>query len=153
MKEYMGSTLTAAETKVANEQMQNWLAPETGLDGQAKAASATTDMIRTRVREGSIARNILKSRTIGASDLVPSLTDDDPRYIGEIEPDMRRCSADSENANSCAHSHVVAPLQEAANSLGPTCLWVRWQPTDSDLAGLITQSMATPTCLGTGRQT
>ena len=87
MKEYIGSTLTEQEVKVANTQMNEWLAPETGLDGQTKAGAATTDMIRTRVREGSIARNVLKPRTIGASDLVPSLTDDDPRYIGEIEPD------------------------------------------------------------------
>ena len=87
MKEYMGSTLTPAEVKVANEQMCNWLSPEGPADGHTKAAASTTDMIRTRVREGSIARNILKPRTIGAADLIPSLTDDDPRYIGEIEPD------------------------------------------------------------------
>ena len=87
MKEYMGSTLNPAEVKAANEQMVNWLSAETGAEGQTKVAAATTDMIRTRVREGSIARNILKPRTIGASDLVPSLTDDEPRYIGEIEPD------------------------------------------------------------------
>ena len=87
MKEYMGSTLTPAETKVSNEQMIDWLGPDSGPEGQTKAAASTTEMIRTRVREGSIARNILAPRTIGASELIPSLTDDDPRYIGEIEPD------------------------------------------------------------------
>jgi len=87
MKEYMSSGLSPAQVKVANAQMIDWLNPETGDDGRIKSAASVTDMIRTRVREGSIARNVLQPRTIGAADLVPSLDDDDPRYIGEIEPD------------------------------------------------------------------
>lgn len=87
MKEYLSTTLSKAEIKESNEKMINWLSPETGPEGGFKAAASGTDMIRTRVREGSIARNILTPRTIGAADLIPSLEDDDPRYIGEIEPD------------------------------------------------------------------
>lgn len=86
MKEFMPTTLTEAEVKVSNAQVMEWLGEESGDSGRVKVAASTTDMIRTRVREGSIARNILEPRTIGASDLVPSLEDDDPRYIGEIEP-------------------------------------------------------------------
>lgn len=86
MKEYMPTELSAAEVKVANAEMIGWLGEESGDTGRVKAAASTTDMIRTRVREGSIARNVLEPRTIGAADLVPSLDDDDPRYIGEIEP-------------------------------------------------------------------
>ncbi len=87
MKEYIGSTLTPEEVKSSNQRINEWLSPEGGNDGAVKVAASSTDMIRTRVREGSIARNILKPRTIGAADLIPSLDDDDPRYIGEIEPD------------------------------------------------------------------
>lgn len=87
MKEYVKTTLNPQEIKVANQRMLDWLSPESGEEGSVKAGAAATDMIRVRVREGSIARNILKPRTIGAADLIPSLTDDDPRYIGEIEPD------------------------------------------------------------------
>jgi hypothetical protein len=82
----MGSTLTPAEVKQSNEQMLEWLRSDSE-GGGTKAAASTTEMIRTRVREGSIARNILSPRNIGPADLVPSLTDDDPRYLGEIEPD------------------------------------------------------------------
>jgi hypothetical protein len=83
----MRSTLSPAEVKAGNAQIVEWLSPEASDDGRVKVAASTTDMIRTRVREGSIARNILTPRTIGAADLTPSLDDDDPRYLGEIEPD------------------------------------------------------------------
>ncbi|MFA5525237.1 MAG: hypothetical protein WC992_00235 [Acholeplasmataceae bacterium] len=87
MKEHASSTLSPAEIKVANAQMRDWMSDESGPEGAYKVAAATTDVIRTRVREGSISRNILEPRQIGSEELVPSLEDDDPRYIGEIEAD------------------------------------------------------------------
>lgn len=86
MQEYIGSSLTPAQTKEANARMIDWL--QSGSEeGVAKAAAATTDYIRTRVREGSIFRQILPPQPVGKEDLQPSLTDDDPRYFGEVEPD------------------------------------------------------------------
>lgn len=87
MKEYMASTLTHEEVKEANARMRDWLSPEDDGSGIQKVAQAATDMIRWRVREGSICRNILTPVQITANDLIPSLTDDDPLYYGEVEPE------------------------------------------------------------------
>ena len=86
MNENSTSNLTPAEVKQANAEFQSWIT-EGGDQGMTKVAASVDNMIRVRVREGSISRNILKPRKIGAEELVPSLYDDDPRYIGEVEPD------------------------------------------------------------------
>lgn len=86
MKEYIGSSLTPAQVKEGNARMLEWLDSSSGDQGAVKAAEASTDYIRTRVREGSIFRQILPPQPVGKEDLQASLTDDDPRYFGEIEP-------------------------------------------------------------------
>ncbi len=84
---FPATTLTQDQVKAANEQMSEWLKPESGEEGRVKAAYTATDYIRVRIREGSIARNILTPQNISQADIYPRLEDDDPSYIGEIEPD------------------------------------------------------------------
>jgi len=79
--------LDHSQVKQSNVVMKEWFSPESGAEGAEKAAASTTDYIRTRVREGSISRQILEPRKITNDEIQPSLSDDDPRYIGEIEAD------------------------------------------------------------------
>lgn len=87
-KESYTSELTPEQVKEANARMLDILQDPNASDADMrKVAAAAGDVIRLRVREGSFSRNILTPQTVGAADLYPSTTDDDPMYVGEIEPE------------------------------------------------------------------
>jgi hypothetical protein len=88
MNEMLQSTLTPAEIADSNEKMCSWLESDMPSDN-IKAAAASQEYLRVRVREGSINRNVAPQRPVTKDELIPDIVNntDDPLFIGEIEPD------------------------------------------------------------------
>ena len=88
MNENLKSKMSDEQIKEANARTIEILKdPYASTEQMNKIAGNVDSVIRLRVREGSISRNILTPKTIGQADLTPSVTDDDPRFIGEFEPE------------------------------------------------------------------
>jgi hypothetical protein len=88
MNETLKTTMSEAEIKESNAHIIEWAQSDMPEDN-VKIASATQDLIRARVREGSISRNIQVPKPVVPADLIPDIVQntDDPLYLGEIEPD------------------------------------------------------------------
>jgi|GEM_PF-4133885 len=79
--------LSVEEVKEANAAFRSLIGQDATAESVKQAQDATTDFIRTRVRESSFRDKILTPEPITADELTKSLDNDDPLYIGEIEPD------------------------------------------------------------------